>query len=275
MGNTPQPQPDPGRKQLLARAAHCYRGAGLMDDACRCLERADSYHAAATLHEEAGRWEPAAHCFERIGQWPQAARCYLRAGLPTDSARCHLAGNNPLTGAWILAHHAHRFDCARAALAHVTPEGPWQELALLLAEARCELPRRPRQAERALGRLFVRLRELGPEPPASAPEPADAPKREPVPEDDPAPDRDAGASGEQNPLAQTAPSPNREPNPERDRVMNWGYTLAWRVMDRPDLTTELFAAAWEAGIDTRGHWEDWLGQRLGDATGPEFLPESK
>nr|VFK60933.1 MAG: hypothetical protein BECKTUN1418D_GA0071000_11395 [Candidatus Kentron sp. TUN] len=250
-----------GSKQLLSRAAHCYREAGLDDDACRCLEGADNYYAAATLHEQAERWESAARCFEKTEQWPRAARCYFLARRPMDSARCHLADDNPLTAAWILAHHAHRFEHARAILTEFTPAGYWQELTLMLAEARCTLPQQPVRAECALHRLFIRLRELGTQP-------GKVLERDSGSDDDLG-NADARAPQEQH--AQATPSPNRERNPERDRVMSWAFSLTWRVMDRPDLTMELFVAAWEAGVDTRQRWEDWAGERLGDPSGPEFL----
>lgn len=148
------------RAQLLARAARCYRSAGQELDACRCLVQAGDFSAAGFIHEQAKRWGEAADCFEHARQWPLAARCFLAAGLPLDAARNHLTAGNPLEAAWVLAHHAHQFERARAALAGFTAQGAEQEIALLLALARCAAPRKGAEAGRLLRQTCARLGEL-------------------------------------------------------------------------------------------------------------------
>lgn len=148
------------RQQLLARAARCYRNAGQEQDACRCLESAGDYSAAGLMHEQAARWSEAATCFEQAGQWPLAARCFLAAEQPQEAARCYLAADNPLEAAWVLAHHAHRFDAARAALANFKPQEPEQVLAHMLAMARCAVPAKNGEAGRLLRQVYLRLNEL-------------------------------------------------------------------------------------------------------------------
>lgn len=149
-----------GREQLLARAAQCYRSAGLEQDACRCLERAGNFSGAGQIHEQAERWSEAAHCFEQARQWPLAARCFLAAGMPEDGARSQLAAGNHLEAAWAYAHHAHRFEAARAALIGYAATGAEQELALLLAQARCAVPQKGGVAARLLHQVCARLGEL-------------------------------------------------------------------------------------------------------------------
>lgn len=150
------------RRQLLARAARCYRDAGRLADACRCFEARGDFATAGRLYEEQPDWPAAARCYEQATQWDAAARCHLAAGMPLDAARCHLAADNPLAAGWLLAHRAHRYAHARSVLARVRCETVDEELALLLARARCAAPKQPAEAGRALRAVLPRLAELHP-----------------------------------------------------------------------------------------------------------------
>lgn len=132
------------REQLLAQAARCYRDAGCLADACRCFAARRDFATAARLYEELHDWLAAARCYEQATQWDAAARCHLAAG-------------NPLAAGWLLAH---RYTQARSVLARVRGETVDEELALLLARARCVAPKQPAAAGRALRALLPRLAEL-------------------------------------------------------------------------------------------------------------------
>ena len=148
------------REQLLAQAARCYRDAGCLADACRCFAARRDFATAARLYEELHDWLAAARCYEQATQWDAAARCHLAAGWPLAAVRCHLAAGNPLAAGWLLAHRAHRYAQARSVLARVRGETVEEELALLLARARCIAPKQPAAAGRALRALLPRLAEL-------------------------------------------------------------------------------------------------------------------
>lgn len=125
------------RRELYQRAAECYVGAGLLDDACRCHEAAGDFITAGRLHERLERQGRAARSYELGRAWHDAARCWLDAGRPIDAARCLEQGEALLEAAWIFAERAHRYDRARALAARVRPEGPGEQAAQALVLARC------------------------------------------------------------------------------------------------------------------------------------------
>ncbi|MCP4661043.1 MAG: hypothetical protein GY856_37045 [bacterium] len=212
-----QPQLTP-RQELLGKAARCYRSAGYLDGACRCLEAGGNLAAAGLLHEQAQRWADAARCFESSGHWDAAASCHLANGEPVDGARCLVTAGRQLEAGWIFAHEAHRYDRARATLAQVNPETPEQTLARDLVLARCEAAREHNPAGQAVQRATTELGRLS-------------------------------------------------PGPVRTQVVEWALVVA-DVLDRPDLTAQLQAAAVAAGLpDSVQRWETWALARLGSAEG--------
>ena len=149
----------PTREELLVHAARCFRNARLDRDACRCLEAAARYNESALIHRQMSRWAEAARCFEGANNWGAASRCHLEDGRPAEAARCLLSAGDPLEAAWVLAHLAHRYDQARAALARFNPEDqvPGQSV-------RCDGPRKPAAAGRAVREVVGRLGEIDPGP---------------------------------------------------------------------------------------------------------------
>lgn len=85
-------------RDLLHRAATCYRRAGHLDDAARC-------YRGATLHREA------AAVWESLGVLAEAATDLTAAGQPERAA-------------WLLAHRLGEATRARELLAHEPPSSP-------------------------------------------------------------------------------------------------------------------------------------------------------
>jgi len=154
----------PTRKELLVHAARCFRNARLDRDACRCLEAAARFGESALIHRQMSRWAEAARCFEEAENWRAAARCHLEDGQPAEAARCLISAGDPLEAGWILAHLAHRYDQARAVLARFSPDEPADGLARDLALGRCDTPRKPAAAGRAVRAVVRRLGDIDPGP---------------------------------------------------------------------------------------------------------------
>jgi hypothetical protein len=154
------------RQSLLLRAAECYLGAGLRDDACRCLEQAGDFAGAARQYESLGRPEQAAAAYQHGRLWREAARCFLACDRPLDAAQSLQNADDPLGAAWVLADLAQRYDRARALAQTATPAGdrPAQVLAHQLVLARCEAGNgnRRRAADLLAGQLRT-LAGLGPD----------------------------------------------------------------------------------------------------------------
>ncbi len=154
----------PTRQELLAHAARCYRNARLTLDACRCLEGAAEYGSAALIYQGIKNWAEAARCFEQDENWRAAARCHMENRRPGRAARCLIAGGEPLEAGWILAHHAHHYEHARAVLVDLQFDSPERSLALALARGRCDAPKNPVTAGRAVREVINRLNETAPGP---------------------------------------------------------------------------------------------------------------
>lgn len=152
------------RQALLLRAAECYLGAGLRDDACRCLEGAGDFAAAARHYEALGRPDQAAVAYQFGRLWRDAARCFLACGRPLDAAQALENAGEPLAAAWVLAEVAQRYDRARALAQSVTPETAPRTMERQLVLARCEAGNgsRVRGADLLAGQVRV-LADLGPE----------------------------------------------------------------------------------------------------------------
>jgi hypothetical protein len=152
------------RQSLLLRAAECYLGAGLRDDACRCLEQAGDFAGAARQYESLGRPEQAAAAYQHGRLWHEAARCFLACGRPLDAAQSLENAGVPLQAAWVLAEVAQRYDRARALAHTAAPETPAQILEHRLVLARCEAGNghRRRAADLLAGEMRT-LASLGPD----------------------------------------------------------------------------------------------------------------
>ena len=148
-------------EELLRRAANCYLGADLVDDACHCFEQLGDDALAARLHERQGRFLQAAQGYERTGNWTDAARCYQRCGLPNEAAACLLQAGDRWQAAWLLADQAGRWQRARLLAQELTPTTLMETLALELLLARCEAAgMHPRTAAARLQRVLQRLIEV-------------------------------------------------------------------------------------------------------------------
>ncbi len=209
----------------------------LLARAARCYRRAGQENDACRCLERAGDFAAAAHIHEHAGRWMQAGQCFEYARLWPLAARCFLNAELPLDAARC-QQEADNFLEAAWILAHH---------ARRYSRSRAVLKDfKPEGAGQELAFLLVRARC------ATA--------------------RKNGGAGAV--VRRVLPRLSElVPGPDRDRVMNWSFILTHAVLDRPDLTNELFAAAWHAGIDVRKRWEGWAEQRLGSSECLAFLEE--
>lgn len=156
------------RRALLLRAAECYLGAGLRDDACRCLEGAGDYAGAARHYESLGRLDQAALAYRLGRAWRDAARCLLACNRPLEAAQSLENAGEPLAAAWVLAEIAQRYDRARALAQSVAPETLAATMERQLVLARCEAGNGSRA--RAAGLLAGQIRALASLGPDADPE---------------------------------------------------------------------------------------------------------
>lgn len=205
--------------------------AALLSKAVACYWRANCNDDACRCLEKLGDFSGAAPWHERAGRWDRAARCFEQAGQWVAAARCYRQAGEPLEAARCLVH-----------------AGEWLEAGWLLAHeahrpdrARAVLAKvNPRTTEEQLALALAQARCLAGNERYAA---GNAVRR--------------AADG----LAQTAPGWGRE------RVFEWALALA-EVLDRPDLTAQLYAAAVDAAmLQAAEHWEKWALARLGNASG--------
>jgi len=124
--------------ELLSRAAHCYLGAGLIEEACRCFDRLGDYGRVARLYEQQAQWSQAADYYERARAWSEAARCHQQHRQPLEAARCLLQADDKLHAAWVLADLAHRHTRARILVEDHAGQALADRLRRSLVLGRCE-----------------------------------------------------------------------------------------------------------------------------------------
>lgn len=202
--------------------------AQLLARAAHCYQSAGQERDACRCLEQAGQFGAAGNLHEQAGRWPEAAQCFRQAKQWPQAAHCFLQAGLP-------------DEAARSQLAAGNP----LEAAWILAHhaqqwhaARSALATfTPADAEQQLALLLLQARCAVAE---------------------------RGNQASRLVRQVCTRLGELQVGSNHQRVMTWAYILCHEVLDRPDLTQELLACAWQTGIDTRTRWEHWAQQRLGN-----------
>ncbi len=205
--------------------------AALLNKAVACYWQANCNDDACRCLEKLGDFGGAAPLHERAGRWDRAAWCFEQAGQWAAAARCYRQAGEPLEAARCLVNAGERLE-AGWILAHEAHRPDRARAVLAQVD--------PRTTEEQLALEVAQAHcTVGSERHTA----------------------DNAVRRVADRLAQIAPGWGRE------RVFGWALALA-DVLDRPDLTAQLYAAAVDAAIPQAiEHWEIWASKRLGNASG--------
>lgn len=205
--------------------------AALLNKAASCYWQAGCNDDACRCLEKLGDFHGAAPLHERAGRWDRAAWCFEQAGHWSAAARCYRQVGEPLEAARCLVNAGELLE-AGWVLAHEAHRP--DRARAVLAQVN------PQTAEERLALALAKARCTA------------------------AGERQATGHAVRrvaDGLAQTAPGPGQE------RVIDWALALA-EVLDRPDLTAQIYAAAIETAVPQAAErWEQWALKRLGNASG--------
>lgn len=204
----------------------------LLAHAARCYRQGGLKFDACRCLERLDRYGEAAFLHEAGKRWDDAARCFEQAKNWRGAARCHLENNQPRQAARCLQSARDPLEAALV-LAHLARD--FQQARAILADLSFDSPEQQLTLDLVRGRC-----DLHRNPAAAGRAVCQVIER----------------------LHETVPGPPRE------RVLNWAFILAHEVLNRPDLTSALFAAMAAAGIpDARQRWEHWAEARLESVEG--------
>ncbi len=208
----------------------------LLTKAVQCYRAAGHDVDACRCLERLGDYRGAAFLHENARRFSQAAVLYERAELWAAAARCYLQMHAPAQAARCLTEAGDYLE-AGWLLAHEAHHFERAQALLTRVEPQSLQDELALALARARCTVVNRRNEAG-----------------------------AIVRRVSTELAQLPPGPGR------DRIVRWALELI-EVLNRPDLATQLYAAAVAAGLpQALEQWETWAQRRLGTAVGLPAQP---